>query len=139
MPSRNQTTRAILAAVLCTALAHAGAQTASPAAEIVARGKALADAADCAGCHTADPSKPFAGGRLIDTPFGGIYSPNLTPDRATGLGGWSDNEFYRALHEGISPDGSRYYPAFPYPNFTKLTREDVAGDPGLPRDADAIS
>ena len=125
MPSRNQTTRAILAAVLCTALAHAGAQTASSAAEIVARGKALADAADCAGCHTADPSKPFAGGRLIDTPFGGIYSPNLTPDRATGLGGWSDNEFYRALHEGISPDGSRYYPAFPYPNFTKLTREDV--------------
>jgi mono/diheme cytochrome c family protein len=92
---------------------------------MIARGKALTDAGDCASCHTADPAKPFAGGKRIDTPFGGIYSPNLTPDRDTGIGAWSDADFRHALREGVAPDGSRYYPAFPYPNFTKLTREDV--------------
>jgi mono/diheme cytochrome c family protein len=117
--------RTILAIlVLCTAFAWPKAQ-AEPSAETVARGKALTEAADCAGCHTADPAKPFAGGKLIDTPFGGIYSPNLTPDRDSGIGAWSDVEFYRALHNGVAPDGSRYYPAFPYPNFTKLIRDDV--------------
>jgi mono/diheme cytochrome c family protein len=95
------------------------------AAEEVARGKALIEAANRAGCHTADAAKPFAGEKQIDTPFGGFTSPNLTPDRDTGLGGWSDDDFYRALRFGIAPDGSRYYPAFPYPNFTKLTRADI--------------
>ncbi len=99
--------------------------SAEPTAEDIARGKALTDAGDCASCHTADPAKPFAGGKRIDTPFGGIYSPNLTPDRETGLGAWSDDEFYRALRFGVARDGSRYYPAFPYPNFTKLTRQDI--------------
>jgi mono/diheme cytochrome c family protein len=109
---------------LCTALAGA-ADAAGPSAETIAHGKALAEAADCAGCHTTDPAKPFAGGKKIDTPFGGIYSPNLTPDRETGIGGWSDDEFYRALRYGERPDGSLYYPAFPYPNFTKLIRDDI--------------
>jgi mono/diheme cytochrome c family protein len=118
--------RAILGAVLlCSASACAPARADSASAETVARGKALTEAADCAGCHTADPAKPFAGGKAIHTPFGAIYSPNLTPDRDTGLGDWSDEAFYRALHLGVAPDGSRYYPAFPYPNFTKLTRQDV--------------
>jgi mono/diheme cytochrome c family protein len=94
-------------------------------ADAALRGKALTEAADCAGCHTADPAKPFAGGKRIDTPFGAIYSPNLTPDRETGIGGWSEDDFYRALHEGIAPNGARYYPAFPYPNFSRMTREDV--------------
>ena len=85
----------------------------------------LVEAADCASCHTADPSKPFAGGKRIDTPFGAIYSPNLTPDRETGLGAWSDEEFSRALRYGVRRDGSRYYPAFPYPNFTKMVRDDL--------------
>jgi mono/diheme cytochrome c family protein len=117
--------RAILATILlCTAFTIGRAQG-EPSAETIARGKALTVAADCAGCHTADPSKPFAGGKRIDTPFGGIYSPNLTPDRETGLGAWSDEEFYRALHDGVARDGSRHYPAFPYPNFTKITRDDV--------------
>jgi len=102
-----------------------GKAQAEPSADTVARGKALTEAADCNSCHTADPAKPFAGGKRIDTPFGAIYSPNLTPDRETGLGNWSDDDFYRALHDGVAPDGSRYYPAFPYPNFTKLTRGDV--------------
>jgi mono/diheme cytochrome c family protein len=117
--------RAIPAIILlCTAF-NLGYAQAEPSAETIARGKALADAAGCASCHTADPAKPFAGGKRIDTPFGGIYSPNLTPDRDTGLGAWSDDDFYRALRHGIAPDGSRYYPAFPYPNFTKLIRDDI--------------
>jgi mono/diheme cytochrome c family protein len=117
--------RAILAILfLCTAFAG-GAALAEPSAETIARGKALANAGDCASCHTSDPAKPFAGGKRIDTPFGGIYTPNLTPDRDTGIGTWSDDEFYRALHFGVRRDGSRYYPAFPYPSFTKLIRGDV--------------
>jgi mono/diheme cytochrome c family protein len=110
---------------LCGALAT-GAAAAEPSQETIAHGKALVEAGDCASCHTADPAKPFAGGKRIDTPFGGIYSPNLTPDRDTGIGGWSDADFYGALRYGLDPDGSRYYPAFPYPYFTKLTRPDIA-------------
>jgi mono/diheme cytochrome c family protein len=125
--------RTILACVLlCTAFAvgegHAQSEvepTAQTTPEDIARGKALTDAGDCASCHTADPAKPFAGGKRIDTPFGGIYAPNLTPDRETGLGAWRDDEFYRALRFGVARDGSRYYPAFPYLNFTKLTRQDI--------------
>jgi mono/diheme cytochrome c family protein len=125
VPGRYCAMRAILAIVfLCTAFA-CGQARAQPSAETIARGKRLTTAADCASCHTADPAKPFAGGKRIDTPFGGIYSPNLTPDRDTGIGAWSDQEFYRALHYGGRRDGSRYYPAFPYPNFTKLIRDDV--------------
>jgi len=111
--------------LLCTALVCNPARAEPPSAATIARGKALANAADCASCHTADAAKPFAGGKPIPTPFGTIYSPNLTPDPETGIGAWSDDDFYRALHDGVSPNGSRYYPAFPYPNFTKLTREDV--------------
>jgi mono/diheme cytochrome c family protein len=110
--------------LLCSASAIAEA-SAEPSPETIARGKALTEAGDCASCHTADAAKPFAGGKRIDTPFGGIYSPNLTPDRDTGLGAWSDNDFYRALRYGVARDGSRYYPAFPYPNFTKLIRDDI--------------
>ena len=121
--------RTILAGLLlCTAFAVGSAHAQlkeEPTAEDIARGKALTEAGDCAACHTADPAKPFAGGKRIDTPFGGIYSANLTPDRDTGLGAWSDDDFYRALRFGVAPDGSRYYPAFPYPNFTKLTRQDI--------------
>jgi len=121
--------RTILAVILlCTAFAagkvHAQSN-AEPDAEDIARGKALTEAGGCASCHTADPAKPFAGGKRIDTPFGGIYTPNLTPDRETGLGAWSDDDFYRALRFGVSRDGSRYYPAFPYPNFSRLTRQDI--------------
>jgi mono/diheme cytochrome c family protein len=110
--------------LLCAA-SVGGPAGAQPSSDTIARGKALAEAADCADCHTADPAKPFAGGKRIDTPFGGIYSPNLTPDRETGLGAWSDEDFRRALRDGVAPNGSRYYPAFPYPYFTKLTREDM--------------
>lgn len=112
--------------LLCAAaFTSAAAWAEPPSAATIARGKSLTDAADCTSCHTSDAAQPFAGGKRIDTPFGGITSPNLTPDRATGIGAWSDEDFVRALHQGIAPDGSRYYPAFPYPSFTKISREDV--------------
>src|SRR6202142_633168 len=118
-------TRAILATlVLCSAFGL-GQARAEPSVETVARGRLLTDPAACGSCPTADPSKPFAGGKRIDPPFGGIYSANLTPDRDTGLGAWSDDDFVRALRYGVAPDGSRYYPAFPYPHFTKMIRPDV--------------
>src|SRR5437588_12762763 len=93
---------------LCSAFAF-GAAAAEPTEETIARGKALVVAGDCASCHTADPAKPLAGGKRIDTPFGGIYAPNLTPDRETGIRSWRDEDFLRALRYGIAPDGSRYY------------------------------
>src|SRR5260370_7208036 len=98
--------------LLCTAFRLGEAQ-AEPSAETIARGKALAEAADCASCHTADPLKPFAGGKRIDTPFGAIYSPNLTPDRETGLGAWRDEEFPRALPHSSPPHVSPHHPPFP--------------------------
>jgi mono/diheme cytochrome c family protein len=109
--------------ILCTAFNRS--EAAEPSKETLAKGQALVEAGSCASCHTADPSKPFAGGKLIETPFGGIYSANLTPDKDTGLGQWSDDQFLRAMRYGVRPDGSRSYPAFPYPHFTKLIRGDV--------------
>ena len=98
--------RMILAVVaLCSAVASA-ARAAEPSPELIAYGKALVEAGDCAGCHTTDPAKPFAGGKRIDTPFGAIYAPNLTPDRDTGIGAWNDADFTRALRYGTAPDGS---------------------------------
>jgi mono/diheme cytochrome c family protein len=118
--------RAILCRlILCSAFALSAARASEPSEEMIAHGKALVVAGDCTSCHTADPAKPFGGGKRIDTPFGAVYSPNITPDRDTGIGAWSEQDFYRALRFGVAPDGSRYYPAFPYPNFTKLTRDDI--------------
>lgn len=127
MPQAGRSLAAILAGlvaglVLCGAFRS---EAAEPSAETIARGKALVVAGDCAGCHTVDPAKPFAGGKRIDTPFGGIYSRNLTPDTVTGLGTWRDEDFLRALRHGVAFDGSRYYPAFPYPYFTILVRDDI--------------
>jgi mono/diheme cytochrome c family protein len=114
----------IAVAVLSSSIASlAFAQSAS--FEMLRRGKYLTDAGDCVACHTAENGQPFAGGRPIETPFGIIYSPNITPDHETGIGDWSEDAFYRALHSGIGPDGTRLYPAFPYPYFTKMTRDDV--------------
>ncbi|WP_255326526.1 cytochrome c [Sphingobium sp. EM0848] len=81
--------------------------------------------ADCEACHTAKGGKPFAGGRPFVLPFGTIYTPNITPDPETGIGKWSDAQFLNAVHKGIAPDGSRYYPAFPYPSYTMLTDADA--------------
>ena len=90
----------------------------------IARGEYLARIGNCAGCHTARGGEPYAGGKAIATPFGSIYASNLTPDKTTGIGTWSPSAFYRALHEGRSSDGRLLYPAFPYPNMTRISRED---------------
>jgi mono/diheme cytochrome c family protein len=91
----------------------------------VARGAYLALAGNCAGCHTARGGAPYAGGRPVATPFGTIHASNLTPDPETGLGAWSAADFRRALHEGRSRDGRALYPAFPYPDYTRVTPEDA--------------
>ena len=91
---------------------------------MVERGAYLARAGNCMTCHTARGGQPYAGGRAIDTPFGAVYTSNLTPDAATGLGSWSAAHFYRALHNGRSKDGHLLNPVFPYTNYTLVTRED---------------
>jgi len=93
----------------------------------VARGAYLATAAGCADCHTdaKNGGRPYAGGRGLTTPFGTFYAPNITPDPETGIGRWSDAQFLNALREGLRPDGSNYFPVFPYPSFTKIRDDDV--------------
>lgn len=97
-----------------------------PAATVerVAKGEYLARAGNCMACHTTRGGSAYAGGRAIATPFGTIHSPNITPDTGTGIGAWTADDFWRALHNGKSKDGSFLYPAFPYPNYTKVTRDD---------------
>jgi mono/diheme cytochrome c family protein len=97
---------------------------ATPQPGQISRGAYLALAGNCAGCHTARGGAAYAGGRGIETPFGVVYAPNLTPDPETGLGRWSASEFWRALHNGRSKDGRLLYPAFPYPSYTRVSRED---------------
>jgi len=116
---------ALLASVVAGASLVAAARAADTEFAKIERGRQLVNAGDCVACHTAEGGKPFAGGRAIQTPFGIIFSPNITPDRETGIGAWSDEDFYRAMHNGVRPDGARLYPAFPYPYFTKLRRDDV--------------
>lgn len=90
----------------------------------VQRGAYLARAANCRGCHTARGAEPYAGGRAIPTPFGTFHAPNITPDPRTGIGRWSDTDFWHALHDGRRPDGAPLYPAFPYTHYTRLDRQD---------------
>jgi mono/diheme cytochrome c family protein len=96
-----------------------------PTAGQIARGAYLARAGNCMLCHTERGGAPFAGGRPVETPFGTVYAGNLTPDPATGLGGWSAAQFRRALHEGRSRDGRLLYPAFPYTHFTQVSATDA--------------
>jgi mono/diheme cytochrome c family protein len=91
----------------------------------VAKGEALASGGFCAECHTASGGQKFAGGYAMATPFGVIYSTNITPDAETGIGAWSEAAFARAMQEGVARDGSHLFPALPYDHFTKLSDEDV--------------
>ncbi len=88
------------------------------------RGAYLAKVGNCAACHTARGGAAFAGGLALHTPFGAVYTSNITPDISAGIGLWSADAFYRAMHEGISADGRLLTPAFPYPNYTHVTRDD---------------
>jgi len=92
---------------------------------LVARGAYLARAGNCLPCHTPRGAAPYTGGRAIETPFGTVFSSNLTPDAETGLGRWTPAHFWRALHHGRSRDGRLLYPTFPYPNTTRITRADA--------------
>lgn len=97
--------------------------TANPA--LIERGAYLARAGNCMGCHSMAGAAEFAGGRGVETPFGTVFAPNITPDPKTGIGAWSTAEFWRAMHHGRSKDGRLLYPAFPYPSYTNVTREDA--------------
>jgi mono/diheme cytochrome c family protein len=91
----------------------------------IERGRYLAVLGDCAGCHTAPGGQPFAGGLALQTPFGKLVAPNITPDRETGIGNWTEDEFVAAMHDGRGRGGERLYPAMPYPAYTKMTNDDV--------------
>ena len=100
------------------------AQPVADRAAQLERGAYLARAGDCMACHTARGGQPYAGGRAIATPFGAVVAPNITPDPQTGIGDWSADDFWRALHNGRGRDGRFLYPAFPYTSYTKVNRED---------------
>jgi mono/diheme cytochrome c family protein len=111
------------------ALALLALTRAVPAAgeeDIVERGAYLVRAGGCFSCHTAPGEQKLAGGRALATPFGTFYSPNITPDPDTGIGRWTDAQFLRALREGIRPDGTNYFPVFPYTSFTRITDSDAS-------------
>ena len=103
----------------------AAATPASFDAASVERGARLAAVGDCSSCHTASNGRPYAGGVPLATPFGTIHGTNITPDPETGIGGWSEGAFVRAMREGIARDGSHLYPAFPYDHFTHTTDDDL--------------
>ncbi len=100
-------------------------QIAGGRGDAIERGAYLATAANCRGCHTTRGGAAYAGGREIPTPFGVFHSPNITPDDVTGIGRWSEDDFWHALHEGKRPGGAPLYPAFPYTHYTKLARADA--------------
>ena len=113
----------------CTASAPSlGEQPARPASDprLVARGAQLSAVGNCHGCHTRQGGAPYAGGFPMHSPFGTIYTTNITPDVETGIGSWSLEAFGRAMREGVRKDGAHLYPAFPYDRFTRTSDEDVA-------------
>jgi mono/diheme cytochrome c family protein len=112
--------RALL--LLCACSITLSAQAADPAE--VARGEYLARAGDCIACHTVPAGKLFGGGRPMDTPFGTLYTPNISSDKETGIGKWTSAEFYTMMHTGKSRDGLLLYPAMPFASYTKVTRAD---------------
>jgi mono/diheme cytochrome c family protein len=96
----------------------------APNAELIRRGQALVIAGDCISCHWRPGGASLAGGLGLNTPFGVIYSPNITSDTKTGVGAWTSDQFYRAMHDGIGRHGENLYPAFPYPYFSHMSRAD---------------
>ncbi|WP_410712077.1 c-type cytochrome [Bradyrhizobium sp. BEA-2-5] len=111
---------------LMLALSPIGASAQQKAADpaVLAKGEYLARAGDCIACHTAREGKTFAGGLPMKTPFGTLYTSNITPDPQTGIGTWTSDQFYQMMHNGRFPDGGLVYPAMPFASYTKVTRED---------------
>ena len=118
----------LLLACTLLLLCNAGVRAQNPdkqSFEVIEHGRYMAIAGDCAACHTAKGGQPFAGGGALETPFGILLAPNITPDLETGIGGWTDDEFVDAVRNGIGHGGIHLYPAMPYTYYTKMTREDV--------------
>lgn len=118
-PARVSVSSFVLALALCGAGASGAQQTS------IQRGEYLARAGDCVSCHTATGGAPYAGGLRLDTPFGYMLTPNITPDADTGIGRWSSADFYRALHHGVNKRNQDMYPPMPYDFYTRVTRADV--------------
>src|SRR5258705_5389081 len=91
------------------------------------RGEYRGKGGGCVGCHTEarQGAIAFAGGRALKTPFGIFYGPNITPDQNAGIGRWSEEDFVKAMRRGLRPDGANYFPAFPYPSFTRISDADL--------------
>src|SRR5580692_5166974 len=132
MPSRRRQYLRTLGRLLMPCIAIGLADTASAATinkqdfNQTERGHYLTVAGDCAACHTLPRSGPeFAGGRPVETPFGELLAPNITPDPTTGIGAWTDDEFVNALTKGTGRHGTRLYPAMPYTYYTRMSRDDA--------------
>src|SRR6516162_1644355 len=124
---RNVLSITALAGGLIAASAGAMSEETKPAepdSSVIAQGEYLARVGDCVACHTAPEGKLFAGGLPMPTPFGTLYTSNITPDRETGIGGWTADQFYATMHVGRFPDGGLLYPAMPFGSYTKVTRAD---------------
>ncbi|ANS42481.1 c-type cytochrome [Serratia inhibens] len=117
--------KGFIPSLLALLMLSAGAAQAANDAQRIRHGEYLARAGDCAACHTAPGGVPFAGGLKMTTPIGAIYSTNITPDKQTGIGEYSQQEFSDALRKGVARDGTRLYPAMPYPSFAKISDDDV--------------
>jgi mono/diheme cytochrome c family protein len=116
----------IVALAVVAASAGPGASTDLQDFSLVNRGRYLVDAADCTSCHTVPgSSQPFAGGRPIETPFGTLISPNITPDPDTGIGTWTDDQFDAAVRYGRTRNGAHLYPAMPFPYYARMSRDDI--------------
>src|SRR5271165_1525178 len=100
------------------------AKPAAPDTSLIEKGEYLARVGDCIACHTAPEGKLFAGGLAMPTPFGTLYTSNVTPDRETGIGAWTADQFYGTMHSGRFPHGGLLYPAMPFGSYTKVTRQD---------------
>jgi mono/diheme cytochrome c family protein len=112
--------RVLIVLIACCGVAALG-QAQTPQ---VARGQYLAQAGDCISCHTVTGGAPFAGGYRLNTPYGYLLAPNITPEPETGIGSWTADDFYRSLHQGVNKQGQNLYPAMPYDFYTAVTRED---------------
>lgn len=116
--------RSRIAVLLISIVGASGLHAQNKNDAIIARGEYLARAGDCIACHTAPEGRIFAGGRAMLTPFGTLYTSNITPDPQTGIGKWSTDDFYKTMHSGRFPDGGLLYPAMPFASYTKVTRAD---------------
>jgi mono/diheme cytochrome c family protein len=115
---------AICAAAFVLANLASGARAAS-SPELISKGEYLARAGDCVVCHTGPGERPFSGGLRMSTPLGDIYTTNITPDKETGIGDYSFDDFERAMRHGVARDGHHLYPAMPYPSYAKVSKDDL--------------